>query len=1371
MIFVMSYANFKKEYDKFSPSEQDVLKLTALVIDAVDLSHFSNILKNSNITSLNDQSVTQQRIKDISGKFIQKGFMNAQRYYGFQINKDIHGFVFKETLKDDRLDDFIKAIRMSYPIKSNYSWKKYSSYEFALREIQFALVNKDVEEFEKVRDTIKKDYPEKNPIHFFFGHAFNKDLLSILPIKIQAEVLEEIVNDALIRLKPIDNIEAYLLDIHKAHPDNAIFKKLLGLLTIFQGDIKKKDTFFNAALETQAWVAFLKEDNDSAISLFAQDLKALKKATRKRKIFLEHIAAPFYLVALLKTGDANSYKEILIHAQNAQFKEEKTIIDYFIGLIKYLENQIPEGRAHITRMAFTAMDWLFKGMIACWMEAKLPKEDIERLEMYHQLSNALRYNWVSMEYATILSKLHKDKKKASTYDEQATNLQEKTGIKSMISALQKEEDWERILRALEGLTSTGTSGSFDDGSNTRVAWLVDFKRRNIQPKLQTRNKKGQWSKGRNIAIRRLYDKGEDAVTPQDQKIADTIYTEESDSYYGGTDYYLDFEKAIGAMVGHPRLFKYNSPTVLVELSVVKPELIVEETRKGYEIKFSHQVDTEGISIHQETPTRYNFVRVDSIHQEIAKAMGKQKVSIPKNAKKRLNAFLKKIDGQVALSAALVHSDENLPTKRGDSTMYVHLLPFGEGFKLEMFSKPAGMPPYFKPGKGRKEFVADIKKKRTLIKRNLKKETENAKTVEGECRTLQQVESYQGEWTFDDNETCLNILLELETLKKSGLVTLEWPKGEKIRLTNHVGFDQFSMRIKAEQDWFGVAGELQLDNGQVLDMRELLDLLEKKEASRFVEIKDGQFIALTTVFKKKLAEMNAFMHRSSDGMKVHHLAVAAIGEFTDLVSDLEVDAAWKKQVNRLKRVRKLDTPVPSTFKAELRPYQMNGYQWLQRLAYWGVGACLADDMGLGKTVQALAVLVSRANKGPALVVAPASVCRNWRKETFHFAPTLQPIIFGEGDRKQSIKNLKKHDVLITTYGLLHYEQDLLSSKKFGTIILDEAQAIKNRTAKRSQAAMQLKGDFKILTTGTPIENHLGELWNLFHFINPGLLGTHNSFQYKYAVPIEKEGNKLAKQHLKKLIQPFILRRRKSDVLDDLPTKTEITLSVELSTAEKAFYEALRQSAVDKIAKEQEEKGQASMQILAEIMRLRQACCHPQLVQTDLEIESSKLQLLEEIVQELVENGHKALIFSQFVGHLKIIESLMQKLNITYQYLDGQTPLKKRELSIDAFQSGEGEVFLISLKAGGVGLNLTAADYVIHTDPWWNPAVEDQASDRAHRIGQERPVTIYRLVAEHTIEEKIVALHQHKRDLADSLLEGTEHSGRMSSEDLLALIKEG
>ena len=442
-----------------------------------------------------------------------------------------------------------------------------------------------------------------------------------------------------------------------------------------------------------------------------------------------------------------------------------------------------------------------------------------------------------------------------------------------------------------------------------------------------------------------------------------------------------------------------------------------------------------------------------------------------------------------------------------------------------------------------------------------------------------------------------------------------------------------------------------------------------------------------------------------------------------------------------------------------------------MAWWGAGACLADDMGLGKTVQAIALILRRSTEGPTLVVAPASVCSNWISELERFAPDLKAYNLSDvEDRTLTIEGMKAREILVCTYGLMHQNSEILTNIKFATIVLDEAQSIKNRMTKRSQAAMELQGDFKLITTGTPIENHLGELWNLFHFINPGLLGTAAQFQERYALPIEKWGDKDRRSQLQGLIKPFVLRRLKKDVLKDLPEKTEITLRVERGDVEEAFYEALRQKALEKIyAGKFENEGQKQLQILAELMRLRRACCTPGLIPGGTNVPSAKLEALSDLIDELLENNHKALIFSQFVDYLRIIEKMVQEKGVAYKYLDGSTPLKKRKIAVDEFQDGEGDLFLISLKAGGTGLNLTAADYVIHVDPWWNPAVEDQASDRAHRIGQQNPVTVYRLVATNSIEEKIVRLHEYKREMAEALLQETDGKTRMNATDLLELIK--
>jgi SNF2 family DNA or RNA helicase len=356
-------------------------------------------------------------------------------------------------------------------------------------------------------------------------------------------------------------------------------------------------------------------------------------------------------------------------------------------------------------------------------------------------------------------------------------------------------------------------------------------------------------------------------------------------------------------------------------------------------------------------------------------------------------------------------------------------------------------------------------------------------------------------------------------------------------------------------------------------------------------------------------------------------------------------------------------------------------------------------------------------------------------------------------------------------MLQSDAEHFSAQHWHSVVLDEAQVIKNAATKRSQAAMALTADFKMIASGTPVENHLGELWNLFRFINPGLLGSRERFVERFSNPIERgnQAGKQARQHLKKLIQPFILRRTKTQVLSELPSRTEITLQVTLSDEERHLYEALRQEAIEKIGHVNPADGK-TMQVLAEITKLRRFCCHPQLVMKNATISGSKLAVFAETVEELLDNRHKALVFSQFVDHLALVRTWLEEKGISYQYLDGSTPALERKKRVDAFQAGQGDVFLISLKAGGTGLNLTAADYVIHLDPWWNPAVEDQASDRAHRMGQLRPVTIYRLVTQDTIEEKILALHAEKRDLADSLLEGGEVAGKMDTAALLRLLKE-
>ena len=364
-----------------------------------------------------------------------------------------------------------------------------------------------------------------------------------------------------------------------------------------------------------------------------------------------------------------------------------------------------------------------------------------------------------------------------------------------------------------------------------------------------------------------------------------------------------------------------------------------------------------------------------------------------------------------------------------------------------------------------------------------------------------------------------------------------------------------------------------------------------------------------------------------------------------------------------------------------------------------------------------------------------------------------------------------EVVIVSYTMVQQAQEAFSGRDWRTLVVDEAQVIKNAVAKRSQAIFQILADFRMALSGTPVENRLAELWSIMRFCNPGLLGPLSRFNERFAGPIERNRDRDAQRLLRRLIAPFVLRRTKTHVLDDLPPRTELVLSLALEGAEAAHYEALRRQAIVEAEAAVEQSGpQAHFHILAQLTKLRRAACDPRLVSPDLDIVGAKVRTFTDLAGELSANGHKALVFSQFVDFLTLLREPLDAAGVAYQYLDGSTPVADRERRINAFQAGKGDLFLISLKAGGFGLNLTAADYVIITDPWWNPAAEDQAMGRAHRMGQLRPVTVYRLVAQGTLEEQIIALHHDKRALADGVLaDGGESMGLPSREDLLSLMR--
>ncbi|MEA3276305.1 MAG: SNF2-related protein [Pseudomonadota bacterium] len=488
--------------------------------------------------------------------------------------------------------------------------------------------------------------------------------------------------------------------------------------------------------------------------------------------------------------------------------------------------------------------------------------------------------------------------------------------------------------------------------------------------------------------------------------------------------------------------------------------------------------------------------------------------------------------------------------------------------------------------------------------------------------------------------------------------------------------------------------------------------------------------------------------------------------------------WGRRLKDFAGIDKISPPAG--LKAELRPYQQQGIEWLQFLREYELGGVLADDMGLGKTVQTLTHLLLEKESGradrPSLVVAPTSLMFNWRREAERFAPALRVLVLHGPSRRKDFDALDEQDLVLTTYPLLPRDLDVLAAQQFHLLILDEAQAVKNPRAKAAQAVRAIDARHRLCLTGTPMENHLGELWSLLDFLMPGLLGDERRFKRLFRTPIERYGDDARQDQLRRRVAPFLLRRTKEEVATELPPKTEILREVPLAGDQRDLYETLRLALHEKVRKEVERKGLArsGIIILDALLKLRQACCDPRLVALESARKvkgSAKLDLLMTLLPELLEEGRRILLFSQFTSMLDLIEAeLMQmgmRQNDGFVKLTGRT--RNRDLPVDRFQSGEVPLFLISLKAGGSGLNLTAADTVIHYDPWWNPAAERQATDRAHRIGQDKPVFVYKLLTEGTVEQKVAELQARKQALADAMLAGGgAAAGSLSAEDLELLF---
>lgn len=914
--------------------------------------------------------------------------------------------------------------------------------------------------------------------------------------------------------------------------------------------------------------------------------------------------------------------------------------------------------------------------------------------------------------------------------------------------------------AVENATGTKlSSGRLD----WKIEVLSDGEVRDIVPIFCTYNKKGKLSDGRKAGLAALKEgKYNDFLTEHDYTVLSML------SYvaaWNGSYYYFP-KNAVQKLCGHPHLRVDWNNREYRDISLTPLNTRLNICKRGKHC---------AISLPDEPCLVPSLLHIDASHFSLMMPTSadtklrllierygrKGELLLPIEDSQTVVAALSELSSQFSLIGDLSIAHGEMEEVQS-SSLLVALLGGRDGsFMGKVCVEAYAGAELSIPGRGEASQVLKRGETKIILQRNLNQEKAAFAALLEACPTLKFHIGSSDNWRVDSPETALDILAELQDYGSDN-IELRWPEGQTLSLCTLNSPHSFNLQVGIDVDhWLKVGGDVRVDETHVLKFTELLELVRQRSGS-YIRLDEGRFLRLTRSIIRQLETLGSLLppaDKSGRPRKTLELSPAAVALLACTRLEMPLPAALEAPVQRVREQLEIHrcSRVPRALQAELRDYQLTGYRWLMQLISTGIGVCLADDMGLGKTVQILSVLLAKAGEGPSLVLAPASVCANWVSEASRFTPTLQMHQLSNTGRTELIETLGVRDVLVCSYGLLVSEAEAMSRISWNTVVLDEAQSIKNSQSQRAEHVRRLRAKYRIAATGTPLENNLLELWSLMEFLNPDFLGARSSFLSRF---------KDAPARLRQLIAPFVLRRLKSDVLDELPEKNEQILRIELSEEERALYEAQRRKALQEMSSDMER-----FRVLAHLTRLRRLCCHPQLGVPGCGLTvSSKLEALRELAAELHAGGHRALIFSQFTDVLEHVRRLCEEERFSYLYLDGSIPSAVRSSLVDTFQQGETDFFLISLKAGGVGLNLTAADYVILLDPWWNPASEEQAADRAHRIGQSKNVTVCRLVCADTIEQRVLELHAQKRELVNSVLsDSSALAAPLGVEELFQLLK--
>lgn len=856
--------------------------------------------------------------------------------------------------------------------------------------------------------------------------------------------------------------------------------------------------------------------------------------------------------------------------------------------------------------------------------------------------------------------------------------------------------------------------------------------------------KGKWTAGNKVFREDLY-KYLFLMDETDRSVYQILLSQSSDFITG---------KLLYTLRGSDRVFTYQGydwPGEPLEIVVVKPEMEMDMSPVSISIKHDRRFFPSQYGYYMISQNKMGVWKLNDDQIELINLL-RQQQPFPIRSARILKSFADRLTDVLDISDNFYDLD-SIPEIKGSSKIVIHVTKQRHNTynlcNIRVYPIEGGKE-YFIPGQDYAEYITEATGSLSLVCRSIRKERDNFNIF---CKKTGLKEGYG---TIEAAEF-LSLLEFVHNNPDDYAVA--WPEGQKIRYGGIMRVNLGNINFNPKTNWFEMQGNIQLAN-QKISIGELAKIAKTADKDGFVLVDGDMYMKMTDALRKQIENLNTVLIKNNTAISRYH-----VGKLAEILNSGELgnstNQVYKGLLSTMQEAYSADYPIPEGLNATLRDYQKEGFKWMSRLIAWDAGACLADDMGLGKTIQAIAVLLSKSGDGPSLVVAPKSLVYNWKEEIERFAPGLSPLVITDKNELMTgWKDYKEGTVVICTYGFLTSNGEDITKGDWNIVCLDEAHQIKNRATKVSKVVMDLKCKGRIILTGTPVQNNLSELWNLFQFINPGLLGPYNDFYNTFA------SNDEQKEKLRSTVQPFILRRTKEQVMSDLPVKLEVDYMVQMNDAELLRYEEWRSKIEASLL--DSDFNDVNVSVLASLTKLRMASCSIALQEPNWELASSKTSELMRIVKAITKEDNSILIFSQFTSYLDEIRNHLSSEGFTCCYLDGGTSLKERQKVLNEFQNGQQKIFLVSLKAGGVGLNLTAANYVILTDSWWNPAIESQAMDRAYRIGQERDVTVIRMISSNSIEEKILALHSHKRQLSDDIMIGTASSHKLTYEDVLELV---